>query len=161
MPRRHSLRYGMLFSLLMYAFRFHCTKNICLPTYTRTDKSPPMPPLDRTSSGQPPLRTSGSTRCRQRGRARTFRSVRQTSRVSTQRSISLLYFLTFALEIGRAFTKVRDFLLKQAHRPWIKCYLKRDEILAMIEECGQGLTEALEMFSVSYFFFCGHWSFWG
>jgi hypothetical protein len=48
-------------------------------------------------------------------------------------------------------------LLKQAHRPWIKCYLKRDEILGMIEECGQGLTEALEMFSVSgvllFFFF--------
>jgi hypothetical protein len=54
-----------------------------------------------------------------------------------------------------AFTKVLDFLLKQAHRPWIKCYLKRDEILGMIDECGQELTEALEMFSVSFPFTSG------
>jgi abelson tyrosine-protein kinase 1 len=45
-------------------------------------------------------------------------------------------FVTLTLTYQRVH-KVLDFLLKQVHRPWIKCYLKQDEILGMIDECGQ------------------------
>jgi hypothetical protein len=59
------------------------------------------------------------------------------------------------LHVYRAFDDVHELLLKQAHRPWIKRYLKRDEILEMIAACDAGLTEALGRFSVnmnSFFF---------
>lgn len=61
-----------------------------------------------------------------------------------------LHFLRFFNRAPRrAFDKVRDLLLKQVHRPWMKRYLKRDEILRMISDCDVGLTEALGRFSVS------------
>ncbi|KAJ7141695.1 hypothetical protein C8R43DRAFT_586859 [Mycena crocata] len=47
------------------------------------------------------------------------------------------------------FTQVRDFLLKQAHRPFLKRYLKREEILRDIAGCDTSLTDALGMFSLS------------
>ncbi|KAJ7144142.1 hypothetical protein C8R44DRAFT_691771 [Mycena epipterygia] len=46
------------------------------------------------------------------------------------------------------FTQVRDFLLKQAHRPFLKRYLKRDEILREIASCDTALSDALSMFSL-------------
>lgn len=50
--------------------------------------------------------------------------------------------------VDRTFTQVRDFLLKQAHRPFLKRYLKRDEILREIASCDTALSDALSMFSV-------------
>jgi len=43
---------------------------------------------------------------------------------------------------------VCTFLLKQIHRPFLKRYLKRDEILRDIAICDTGLGDALGMFSV-------------
>lgn len=48
-----------------------------------------------------------------------------------------------------AFNDVHDLLQKQVHRPFLKRYLKRDEILKQIADCDQGLGEALGMFSLS------------
>ncbi|KAJ6553853.1 hypothetical protein B0H10DRAFT_2169714 [Mycena sp. CBHHK59/15] len=47
------------------------------------------------------------------------------------------------------FTQVRDFLLKQAHRPFLKRYLKRVEILTQIAICDTSLGDAMGMFSLS------------
>lgn len=49
----------------------------------------------------------------------------------------------------RAFKDVHLFLRKQIHRPFLKRYLKRDEILKQIAGCDAGLKDALELFSVS------------
>ena len=43
---------------------------------------------------------------------------------------------------------VRDFLKKLGHRPFLRRYLKRDEILSNIAECDTTLNDALGMFSV-------------
>ncbi|KAJ6461227.1 hypothetical protein C8R47DRAFT_993608 [Mycena vitilis] len=47
------------------------------------------------------------------------------------------------------FTQVRDFLIKQAHRPFLKRYLKREETVREIAGCDTSLTDALSMFSLS------------
>ncbi|KAJ7072976.1 hypothetical protein C8F01DRAFT_267337 [Mycena amicta] len=46
------------------------------------------------------------------------------------------------------FTQVRDLLLKQAHRPFLKRYLKREETVREIGRCDTSLTDALSMFSI-------------
>ncbi|KAJ7731571.1 hypothetical protein DFH07DRAFT_755579 [Mycena maculata] len=48
-----------------------------------------------------------------------------------------------------SFTQVHDFLVKQAHRPFLKRYLKRDEIVREISSCDTSLSDALGMFSLS------------
>ncbi|KZT67854.1 hypothetical protein DAEQUDRAFT_693396 [Daedalea quercina L-15889] len=48
-----------------------------------------------------------------------------------------------------SFTQVHHFLQKQNHRPFIKRYLKRDEIQRHIAVCDSALTDALGMFSLS------------
>ncbi|KAK7046148.1 hypothetical protein VNI00_007151 [Paramarasmius palmivorus] len=53
------------------------------------------------------------------------------------------------LKLTEAFNAVYVFLQKQAHRPFLKRYLKRDEILKQIEGCDAELQEALGMFSLS------------
>ncbi|ESK86494.1 hypothetical protein Moror_9860 [Moniliophthora roreri MCA 2997] len=52
-------------------------------------------------------------------------------------------------KLTEAFNTVYIFLQKQAHRPFLKRYLKRDEILRQIEGCDAELQEALGMFSLS------------
>ncbi|KAJ6608484.1 hypothetical protein B0H10DRAFT_1815704, partial [Mycena sp. CBHHK59/15] len=52
-------------------------------------------------------------------------------------------------ELVETFTQVRDFLLKQAHRPFLKRYLKRVEILTQIAGCDTSLGDAVGMFSLS------------
>ncbi|KAF8211722.1 hypothetical protein K438DRAFT_1807801 [Mycena galopus ATCC 62051] len=47
------------------------------------------------------------------------------------------------------FTQVRDLLIKEAHRPFLKRYLKRDETIRAIASCDTSLTDALSMFSLS------------
>lgn len=55
---------------------------------------------------------------------------------------------------SRAFNRVHRLLLKQGHRPFIKRYLKRDEIQVQIQVCDTALGDALGMFSVcSHVFF--------
>lgn len=49
---------------------------------------------------------------------------------------------------GRSFTRMRDLLLKEAHRPIRKRYLKREDILREIAGCDTKLSDALSMFSV-------------
>src|SRR5258708_26069365 len=52
----------------------------------------------------------------------------------------------------RAFTEVLYFLTKMGHRPFLKRYLRRDEILFSIASCDAALNDALGMFGVSLFF---------
>ncbi|KAJ7094106.1 kinase-like domain-containing protein [Mycena epipterygia] len=51
-------------------------------------------------------------------------------------------------KLVETFTQVRDFLLKQAHRPFLKRYLKREDILGEIASCDTTLSDALSMFSL-------------
>ncbi|KII83772.1 hypothetical protein PLICRDRAFT_95753 [Plicaturopsis crispa FD-325 SS-3] len=48
-----------------------------------------------------------------------------------------------------AFLTVHRLLQKQSHRPFLKRYLKRDEILRQIAGCDDALGRALDMFSLS------------
>ncbi|KAK2463882.1 hypothetical protein APHAL10511_004054 [Amanita phalloides] len=48
-----------------------------------------------------------------------------------------------------SFSLVYDLLHKLNHRPFLKRYLKRDDILRQISECDKALTDALSMFSIS------------
>ncbi|KAJ7496034.1 hypothetical protein B0H11DRAFT_2001603 [Mycena galericulata] len=48
-----------------------------------------------------------------------------------------------------SFTSVHTFMLKQVHRPFLKRYLKRDEIIRDIAGCDKALGEALSMFGLS------------
>ncbi|KAA1466979.1 hypothetical protein DENSPDRAFT_63475 [Dentipellis sp. KUC8613] len=52
-------------------------------------------------------------------------------------------------KLNEAFMEVNYFLKKQAHRPFLKRYLKRDEILRSIAVCDAGLSDALGMFGLS------------
>jgi abelson tyrosine-protein kinase 1 len=56
----------------------------------------------------------------------------------------------------RAFTEVLYFLTKMGHRPFLKRYLKRDEILSSITSCDTVLNDALGMFGVGVVF-CSIW----
>ena len=40
---------------------------------------------------------------------------------------------------------------RQSHLPFLKRYLKRDDILRQIDGCGASLNESVELFSVSIF----------
>ncbi|KAJ6625893.1 hypothetical protein B0H10DRAFT_1942375 [Mycena sp. CBHHK59/15] len=48
-----------------------------------------------------------------------------------------------------SFTRVHNFMLKQTHRPFLKRYLRRDEIIRDIAGCDKALGEALSMFGAS------------
>ncbi|KIY53195.1 kinase-like protein [Fistulina hepatica ATCC 64428] len=48
-----------------------------------------------------------------------------------------------------SFKQVNAFLERQSHRPFLKRYLKRDEILKHIQSCDASLGDALGMFSLS------------
>ncbi|KAG7443780.1 uncharacterized protein BT62DRAFT_995815 [Guyanagaster necrorhizus] len=48
-----------------------------------------------------------------------------------------------------AFNEVYVFLQKQIHRPFLKRYLRRDEILRQIAACDSGLQDAMETFGLS------------
>ncbi|KAF7289995.1 Protein kinase domain-containing protein [Mycena chlorophos] len=52
-------------------------------------------------------------------------------------------------KLVETFTQVRDFLIKQAHRPFLKRYLKREDTVREISSCDTSLTDALSMFSIS------------
>ncbi|KAG6902523.1 hypothetical protein C0995_015340 [Termitomyces sp. Mi166 len=52
-------------------------------------------------------------------------------------------------KLTESFHSVQSFLLKQVHRPFLKRYLKRDEIQGQIRACDAGLSEALGMFGLS------------
>lgn len=51
----------------------------------------------------------------------------------------------------RSFIHVNRFMVKQTNRPWLKRYLKRDEILRDIAGCDSALRDALGLFGVSLF----------
>ncbi|KAJ6587171.1 hypothetical protein DFH09DRAFT_1308232 [Mycena vulgaris] len=48
-----------------------------------------------------------------------------------------------------SFTRVHNFMLKQTHRPFLKRYLKREEIIRDIAGCDKALGESLGMFGIS------------
>ena len=48
-----------------------------------------------------------------------------------------------------AFQMVAQMMQKQAERPFLKRYLKRDDITRQIRECNDALTSAVDVFSVS------------
>lgn len=51
-----------------------------------------------------------------------------------------------------AFGEVHHFLKKLGHRPFLKRYLRRDEILISLAQCDSSLNEALGMFGVRVVF---------
>ncbi|KAG6855823.1 hypothetical protein H0H87_010489 [Tephrocybe sp. NHM501043] len=51
-------------------------------------------------------------------------------------------------KLVESFQAVHTFLLKQSHRPFLKRYLKRDEIQGQIQACDKALGEALGMFGL-------------
>lgn len=51
----------------------------------------------------------------------------------------------------RSFTSVLFLLQKQVHRPFLKRYLKRDDVLRSINVCDAALNDALGLFSVCSF----------
>jgi len=51
---------------------------------------------------------------------------------------------------NRAFTNVRMLMQKQVDRPFIKRYLKRDDILQAIRVCDTELNNALSLFGVCF-----------
>jgi abelson tyrosine-protein kinase 1 len=53
--------------------------------------------------------------------------------------------------IIRSFEGVHHFLIKQSNRPFLKRYLRRDQILRDISDCDSSLRDALGLFSVSFF----------
>ena len=55
---------------------------------------------------------------------------------------------------NRAFVHVHALMQKQVNRPFIKRYLKRDDILQAIQGCDAELTSALNTFSVGYVISC-------
>lgn len=50
----------------------------------------------------------------------------------------------------RSFTQVQEFLIKQTHRPFLKRYLRREEILRQLQGCDKSLGDALGMFGVRF-----------
>ncbi|KAI0653255.1 kinase-like domain-containing protein [Cubamyces menziesii] len=48
-----------------------------------------------------------------------------------------------------SFHEVHSFLVKQAHRPFLKRYLQRDEIQRSLADCHHQLNDAMSMFSLS------------
>ena len=52
------------------------------------------------------------------------------------------------------FTEVLYFLTKSGHCPFLKHYLKHDEILYNIMSCDTALNDALRMFGVCIVFYC-------
>ena len=55
---------------------------------------------------------------------------------------------SFLISVDSAFKEVHVFLQKQAHRPFLHRYLKRDEIQRDVAACDTALTDALSMFEV-------------
>ena len=51
----------------------------------------------------------------------------------------------------RSFDMVYNFLLKQVDRPFLKRYLRRDEILRQIAGCDASLSDSVNTFSVRFF----------
>lgn len=51
---------------------------------------------------------------------------------------------------NRAFVQVHALMQKQVNRPFLKRYLKRDDILQAIQVCDTELNVALNTFSVGY-----------
>ncbi|KAJ6482064.1 kinase-like domain-containing protein [Mycena vitilis] len=52
-------------------------------------------------------------------------------------------------KLVQTFAYIRDFLIKQARRPFLMRYVKREETLGDIARCNTSLTDALSMFSLS------------
>jgi hypothetical protein len=62
----------------------------------------------------------------------------------------LIPYVTSLTGLYRAFTDVLYFLTKMSHRPFLKRYLKRDEILFNITSCDAALNDALGLFGVGF-----------
>ena len=56
---------------------------------------------------------------------------------------------TLIILLASSFSLVYSLIHRLNHRPFIKRYLKRDDILRQISECDKSLTDALGMFGVS------------
>jgi abelson tyrosine-protein kinase 1 len=73
---------------------------------------------------------------------------------------SSMPYVTSLTSPYRAFAEVLYFLTKMGHRPFLKRYLKRDEILSSIASCDAVLSDALGMFGVGVVFYCNLRSIW-
>ena len=74
--------------------------------------------------------------------------------------VSQNFYLQYPLILAcgfRSFIHVYRFMIKQTNRPWLKRYLKRDEILRDIADCDSALRDALGLFGVRLFcYYCSY-----
>ena len=63
-------------------------------------------------------------------------------------AVNMLMTVSLTEPLCRSFNDVFAFLQKQAHRPFLHRYLKRDEILRSIAGCDARLSDALGQFGV-------------
>ena len=52
--------------------------------------------------------------------------------------------------ISRSFEGIHRFLIKLTNRPFLKRYLRRDEVLRDLSDCDSSLRDALGLFGVSF-----------
>jgi hypothetical protein len=57
-----------------------------------------------------------------------------------------------ANSLSRAFDRIRRLMVKESTRPFIKRYLKRDDVMKEITDCDTDVREALDVFNVRAFF---------
>ena len=63
--------------------------------------------------------------------------------------VRIFIVTNFSHLIARSFQGIHHFLVKQNDRPFLKRYLRRDEILRDISACDSSLRDALSLFGVS------------
>ena len=61
----------------------------------------------------------------------------------------IFFYSNFSHFITRSFEVIHHFLIKQSSRPFLKRYLRRDEILEDISVCDSSLRDALGLFGVN------------
>lgn len=104
-----------------------------------------VPSSDRTMRRHLAFHSRRNPRSRKLRRHRVTRADHKTCRVRSQ--ASSLQRDTHSAP-NRAFAHVHAVMLRQVNRPFIKRYLKRDDILRAIQGCDAELNNALNMFSV-------------
>ena len=99
-----------------------------------------------------------------RSRTRASRPYSKVRRVCISH-ISITADLSLAHLITRSFEDIHRFLIKLTNRPFLKRYLRRDEILQDLSDCDSSLRDAVALFGVSIEMFakspshCQHYRF--
>lgn len=70
---------------------------------------------------------------------------------SSEYTIPLIHYVVADMFVGsRSFDMIYKFLQKQSERPFLKRYLKHDEILRQIAGCDASLSDSISQFNVGF-----------